>query len=148
MKPSRLLTLAACVIAGLAIFAGCRERPIEQRRPAPSAGISYDLALVLARSAAADIGGTVVQFTATGSMLPTLDSRAVGVAEELGAAVRVSIGDIVVFDRAGTWVTHRVVDVAADGSAFISGDNVRSDGWVPRSQIRYRLVALFYSLRR
>lgn len=139
------MNAARALLALLALaLAACAPR--ETAGPAaPSSGITRDLALVLARDAARTIGGTVVTFTPTGSMLPTIDSRSIGVAERLDPAEPLRLGDIVLYPAADALYAHRVIAVAPDGYALTAGDNnPRSDGW---HRPALRLVALYYPAR-
>lgn len=126
------------------LIAGCSPREAGGP-PAPSAGITKDLALVFARDIAGQIQGQVSTFTPTGSMLPVIDSRSVAVLEKIDPADRLAVGDIVTFPRGGTVFCHRVTAVGADGYVITSGDNnQQSDGW---QRPTHRVVAIFYTLR-
>jgi len=137
---------AALVIFGLLSLTGCAPR--ESAGPAaPSAGITRELALAFARDTAFTVGGQVVTFTPTGSMLPWLDSRSVAVFESLSANEKVYVGDIVGFYYAGTLISHRVVAVdKKTGLVTTKGTgNFKADaGW---HRPTHRLVAVFYTMR-
>jgi len=130
------------------ITAGCSKQPLESAGPpAPSSGVSPDFARMEANRFAALIGGRVMRFSDTGSMLPYIDSRSVAVGERIDArSTTLHKGDIVAFEHpAFGYVCHRVTEVGKDGYVLTSGDNTsRGDGW---QRPVYRLVSIYYTVR-
>lgn len=147
MKHYRALLafVAAVSTAAVLLVLGCGKAPTSTEvggPAAPSSSLTRDAARSLAHTAAFSIDGVLVTFTPTGSMLPLIDSRTVGVAERLTASDVLRVGDVVAFQRGPLLVAHRVEVARADGWVITGGTNTsRSDGWVRPD---YRIVALFY----
>lgn len=122
--------------------------PLEERNPAPSS--SYTLAQIKADAAAWTIGAEGRKSSGimpTGSMAPVLDSRSVALYEPY-VGQELFVGDLVYFDRGDVHeVLHRI-DVVTPTHVRTSGVNVRnSDGWIPKSKIKYRVAGVLYSKR-
>jgi len=124
---------------------GCAPKDKESHNPAPSSSLSKVSAEFLAYSIIArDDKLILVDISATGSMLPILDSSTIVVCEKYnGKALR--LNDIVVYDRGDKLIIHRIKELR-ENSVFIVGDNNKfSDGWIDKKTIKYRVVALFFT---
>lgn len=134
----------ASIALGMVLLIGCGQSSSGWGGRAPSGDIPRDRANALATLVAMGEKGISASVSATGSMLPWMDEKCVIVLTMPKTPVRV--GDIVLFDRADTKnVLHRVVDANAN-SLYLAGDNNQyADGWYPRSAVKYRLSAVFYT---
>ena len=131
------------------LLGGCAslDVPLEDRNPAPSSSVTKVQAQFDAGVWA--FGGPARAWSGvspTGSMAPFIDSRSIVLYEAFDG--RVNVGDWVYFDRGDVPnVLHRVVDVTAT-HVFIASVNTRgSDGWFPKSAIKYRVAGVLYTER-
>lgn len=126
------------------LFVGCSQEPAGWSSAAPSSDLPRGLAGDIASIAARSSGGVWSTVSATGSMRPWIDEKAIVIL--VPPRTPVQVGDIVSFDISDTPnVLHRVVSASAT-HLYISGDNNRhSDGWYPRNVIKYRLAGVLYT---
>ncbi|HLD37717.1 MAG TPA: hypothetical protein VJA86_03960 [Candidatus Nanoarchaeia archaeon] len=84
----------------------------------------------------------------TGSMIPVLDDKTIGIKVIPASDDEIRIGDIITFQRDGILVIHRVVEKGTDknGTYFITkGDsNLFNDGKIRFEDIEYKTIMLIY----
>jgi hypothetical protein len=121
----------------------------EQKRPAPSSSLT--------KSEAMEIGArwkqtnpamrSYCEVHPTGSMVPILDSRCVLLLERVSAD-QLRKNDISIYMRGDdVTVCHRVMDVRNGAVLFEGDNNPRSDGWVARDRILWRVTAIIFTQR-
>lgn len=132
-------------ILAIILCAGCA--PVDP--PAPSASYGIDEVRLDAGAWVTRKPGRVwTHVAATGSMLPLLDERCIALYEQYVGQV-LSNGDVIYVERsAGLAPTLHAITAQNTDSVRTSGLNVRSDGWVKKSAIRYRLAGVLYSERK
>jgi len=89
----------------------------------------------------------------TNSMEPWIDDNTIVALERLDSSVLIkqplTVGDIVVWYRSSnnTYIIHRIMEVDKHKDRYyIKGDNnFLADGWIPISDIRFRLVSMIYT---
>lgn len=149
--------LGRCSLAGLLVFLICAAFMLTgcasvgmMDRPAPSANVTKARAVADAAAwAKADpVNRTFTLVAGTGSMRPVIDGRSVLLLEKASGADLIA-GDIGIYTRPdlkeGTTV-HRAVMFNNRGEILFRGDNnIRSDGWVSRDRVRWRVAGILYS---
>lgn len=135
------------VVCCIVLFASCSKQPAGWGNAAPSGDFVITDAINLAQISAATGGGIYAPISATGSMKPWLDEKSIVILTVPKSPI--VIGDIVSFDRVDCAnVLHRVV-AANKTSIYISGDNNRySDGWYPRTAVKFRLSGVLYTIQK
>ena len=91
---------------------------------------------------------SIGRYAPTGSMLPTLNEKTIGIRVVPMSEDDIHKGDIVSFRKDGLLVIHRVVEKGTDknGTYFITkGDNnLFNDGKVRFDDIEYKTIMLIY----
>lgn len=143
MKTQTLLGL--CTLLLLVLFIGaCSKKSVEEQRPSASSSISNAEMTELATAWALKdksrraISGALP----TGSMLPTLDSKAVLMFEKIDDSTVLKIGDII-----GTKdkVMHRLAHIDGNQLVLRGDNNNGDDAPIPRSHAEWRLVGILYT---
>ena len=137
--PVWFIVATGCIV----LCASCSKEPAGWGKAAPSGDFVPTDAVALASLSAQTVGGVWAPVSATGSMLPWLDQKSLVILAVPKLPIRV--GDVISFDRKDCAnVLHRVVATNST-SIYISGDNNKySDGWYPRSAVKYRLTGVLY----
>jgi signal peptidase I len=80
---------------------------------------------------------------ATGSMRPLFDHNCVALLT-VSDGTDIAVGDIVVYDWEKGQIIHEVVALGKTAVITSGRNNHRSDGWIPRKNIRFRAEIIRY----
>lgn len=131
----------------LLLFSGCGQPSntgVEQGL-APRSPLSYEDALVKARTVAVITGSKYGSIAPTGSMEPILDSSSIPIYIDSDGS-NITEGMAVVYSREGQpSVLHRVLKVTDTHFIPAGVANMRNDGRIERSRVERILVGVIYT---
>ncbi|MEM1535967.1 MAG: hypothetical protein QXQ82_02175 [Candidatus Pacearchaeota archaeon] len=118
-------------------------------KPSPSDKINESNIQVFQDKIIIYIGNaTIVSYTDTNSMDPTMDKEANGIEVKPSSPEEIHVGDIISFKKGNEIVSHRVIKIGKDEKGWYcetKGDNtVFSDGKVRFEQIVGVVVGIIY----
>lgn len=91
----------------------------------------------------------VFEIANTNSMLPVFDANHLLYCEKLKPETKLQMYDLCIYEDkpTGRLIVHRIVakDDAQKRYKFQGDNNIFSDGWIPRENIKYRVAVISYA---
>jgi hypothetical protein len=132
----------------LLLFSGCggqKSNTGVEQGIAPKSPLSYEDAVVKARTVAVITGSKYGEIAPTGSMEPILDSSSIPIYIDSDGS-NITEGMVVVYSREGEpSVLHQVLAVTDTHFIPAGVANMRNDGRIERSRIKRILVGVIYT---